>query len=51
MTDERIAVKLTEREKRRFRMEAARRDLSMSELGADLLTEWLDEHAEEQSAD
>jgi hypothetical protein len=51
MADEKIGVRLTEDEKRRFRMEAARRDTSMSELGQELLSDWLDENAEEQIAD
>jgi uncharacterized protein (DUF1778 family) len=51
MTDERIAISLSEEEKRRVRTAAARRDQSMSEFGYDVLSEWLDEHAEEQLAD
>jgi len=50
MAGERVAVSLTEDEKRAFRTEAARRDISMSELGQELLRDWLDEHAEEQTA-
>ena len=46
MAGERVAVSLTEEEKTRFRTEAARRDLSMSELGQELLRDWLDEHAQ-----
>lgn len=34
---EKLAVGLTEEEKRRFRVEAAKRDISMSELAREIL--------------
>lgn len=51
MHDETIKVAVTPAEKRRFRIEAARRDISMSQLGREMLSEWLDENASEQPAD
>jgi hypothetical protein len=48
MAGSKVLVRLTEDEKRRFRVAAARRDTSMSNLGSQLLREWLDEHAEEE---
>jgi len=46
MAGTQVNIKLTEEEKRRFRVEAAKRDISMSDLGSKLLNEWLDEHAD-----
>jgi plasmid stability protein len=51
MAGEKVLVRLSEDEKRRFRVAAARRDTSMSALGSELLREWLDENAEEQTTD
>lgn len=51
MSDKRINIAMTEDEKRRFRMEAARRETSMSELGRKLLSEWLEENAAEPLAE
>lgn len=47
MADEAVHISLTEEEKRRFRMEAGRQDLSMSEFGRQVLTEWIDENVAE----
>jgi hypothetical protein len=48
MADEaQVHVSLTEEEKRQIRTEAGKRDLSMSELGRDVLTDWLNERSEE----
>ena len=51
MPDEVITVGLTPEEKRQIRAEAGRQDKSMSELGRDVLTEWLAENADEQPAE
>jgi len=48
MAGNKVVVRLTDAEKRRFRVAAARRDTSMSSLGSQLLREWLDEHTEEE---
>lgn len=50
MPDESVHVSLTKEEKREIRAEAGKRDLSMSEFGREVLTDWLDEHAAEQPA-
>jgi len=46
MPDEAVHVSLTEEEKRAIRTEAGKRDVSMSELGRDVLTSWLNEEEE-----
>jgi len=46
MAGAQINVMMTEEEKRQFRIEAAKRDVSMSDLGSQLLNDWLDEHAD-----
>jgi len=48
MADKIITVGLTPREKRQIRAEAGRRDKSMSELGREVLIEWLEEQSVEQ---
>jgi hypothetical protein len=47
MPDEVITVGLTKDEKRRIRAAAGRRDMSMSEFGRDVITDWLDDNAGE----
>lgn len=47
MPDELVSISLTPEEKRRIRREAGSRDLSMSELGREVLTGWLDENVGE----
>jgi len=49
MPDEAVHVSLTPQEKRQFRAAAGERDLSMSEFGRKVLTDWLDENVEESS--
>jgi hypothetical protein len=46
MPDSEVSVSLTEHEKRQIRLEAARRDTSMSQLGRGILRDWLDDHAD-----
>jgi plasmid stability protein len=43
---EKLGVGLTEEEKKKIRLEAARRDMSMSELARQILLEKLDETGE-----
>lgn len=47
MADELISVSLTPEEKRSIRKEAGSRDMSMSEFGRHVLTEWLEENVGE----
>lgn len=47
MSDELISVSLTPEQKRRIRQEAGARDMSMSEFGQKILSEWLEEHVGE----
>jgi len=42
----RIQVGLDEETKRELRVEAARRDMSMSKLACEVLEEWIEEQAE-----
>lgn len=49
MPDESVHISMTKEEKRRIRSEAGKRDLSMSEFGRGLLTEWLDEQTEDSA--
>jgi plasmid stability protein len=44
---EKLGVGLTEDEKKRFRVEAAKRDMSMSELAREILLEGLEEMDDE----
>ena len=44
MGDEAIHVSLSKDEKQEIRVEAARRDMSMSEFGREILSDWLDEN-------
>lgn len=46
---ERIATSLTESEKRDFRVEAAKRDMDMSELLRELVYDFLEEEGHETS--
>lgn len=43
MRDETVHVSVSEEEKRKIRAMAGERDLSMSEFGRRVLTEWLEE--------
>lgn len=46
--DERIAVSVTPEMKRRFRAEAGRRDMDMSDLLHHIMTGWMEEHEGEE---
>lgn len=51
MRDETVHVSVSEEEKRRIRAMAGERDLSMSEFGREVLTEWLEERDDTHSAE
>lgn len=42
MTKEELAIGLTPAEKHRFRIEAAKHDMSMSEMGREIIGRWLE---------
>jgi len=50
--DEKLATNITEEKKRQFRVEAAKRDMNMSELLREIIDEFLDESdSETESGD